>query len=351
MTINKRIFGTTTSKETAYLFTLENELGMKAVVTNYGASLVSFIVPKKDGSVVDVVLGYDTLEEYENNSPFFGNVIGRNGNRIENGTFSIDEIEYQLEKNESGNSLHSCPNGYNTRVWKVENPDEENNSITFSLDSPHMDQGFPGNFQISITYTLLKDGALELHYTGKSDKKTVANLTNHSYFNLNGHDQGTILNHKLWLNAGNFTPVVDSKSIPTGVIESVKDTPMDFTTVKEIGKEIDADYRQLQYTKGYDHNYVVDKVEEGLIKIAEVFNDDDSVKMEVFSDLPGVQLYTGNLIGEKRGKNNAIYGNRSGLCLETQYFPNAVNEPSFLKPILDAGEVYDTKTIYKVRTE
>jgi len=347
MSLVKESFRKTKDGREATLFTVLNKNGVQMKVTNYGASLVALFVPDKAGNFADVVLGYDDVTGYETNAPFFGNTIGRSSNRIANARFEIDGVPYQLPTNENMNNLHSCPEGYNFRLWEQKAVEEGNNAVTFSLFSPHMDQGFPGNFQVDVTYSLSDDNEVKIHYHGFCDKKTVINLTNHSYFNLAGHDAGSIMEHEVLIHADGYVPVKDKTAIPTGKVESVVGTPMDFTSAKRVGDEIDNDFSQLKFTGGYDHNYALRTTGEAVELIAEVFDRKSGRKMQVFTDLPGVQFYTGNCIGNVKGKGGAEYGKREGLCLETQYFPDSVNQMEFKSPVFGANEVYDTTTIYK----
>lgn len=348
MSILVTSFGKGSAGEEVSLYTVENKNGMKASFTNYGAILTTLLVPDNNGNLVDVVHGYDNLEGYMENPSYFGATIGRNGNRIAGAQFEINGVTYQLDKNEGENNLHGGFNGYNKRVWNTK-LDEAANAVEFSLFSPDGDQGFPGNFNVTVTYQLTEDNAVKITYNGTSDADTIANMTNHSYFNLAGHTTDSILDHSLWIKAANFVPVVDSAAIPTGEVATVIGTPMDFTTPKVIGKEIESDFEQLKFTGGYDHNYAVDKETDGIEKIAEVEDPKSGRKMEVYSDLPGIQLYAGNFIGTNgiEGKEGVLYKKRSALCLETQYFPDAIHQPNFESPVLKAGEEYHTTTIYK----
>ncbi len=255
-------------------------------------------------------------------------------------------MEYQFDKNDGNNNLHGGFNGYQTRLWKVADvQDTETPSITFSLESPDMDQGFPGNAAISVTYGLTADDSLEISYQCSADRDTIFNMTNHSYFNLNGHTSGTILNQEVKINADAFT-WADAESIPTGEVVSVEGTPMDFREFHKIGERIEEDYTALQYGAGYDHNYCVNDT--GKEKtVAYMRSQESGIMMEVRSDLPGMQLYTGNFIGgEQSGKGGFVYPRRGGSCFETQYFPDAPNHPEFAQPIFKAGEVCRTKTVY-----
>lgn len=333
-------------KETA-LFTLINKNGMCLEVSDYGATLVALRVPGKDCMMTDVVLGYEDAIDYWNNDGYLGATVGRSCNRNGGANVTIQGKTYELPKNERGkNNLHSSPDGYDRMVWNYQ-IDEEKLSVRFYRMSPDLEQGYPGNFEISVTYTLTEDNAVQIHYYGISDQDTVANMTNHTYFNLSGHQNGTILNHEVWIDADAFT-AIDAESIPTGEICSVEGTPFDFRKQKRVGNEIDADHKQLILAGGYDHNFVLNKEKDELKKIAEVFDPESGRKMEVFTTCVGVQFYTGNFITEGvQGKEEAIYHKRSGLCLETQFFPDAVHHANFPSPILKAGEPYDSVTIYK----
>ena len=255
--MKKQGFGTTKDGKEALLYTLSNKNGMEISVTDYGAHLVSVLVPDKDGKKRDVVLGFDSVTGYETDGSHFGATIGRNGNRIAGAAFELHGKTYQLAKNENNNNLHSGPDGYDYRLWNVEEADDS--AVTFVLMSQDGDQGFPGNFEVSVTYTLTDENAVEIHYEGSCDQDTVVNMTNHSYFNLAGHDAGSIENQTLVLKAEQFSPVIDSASIPTGEHAPVQGTPMDFTSEKAIGAEIEADFEQLKLTGGYDHNFILDK--------------------------------------------------------------------------------------------
>jgi len=331
------------------LFTLTNSNGLIAKLTNFGAILVSLFVPDKNGNLDDIVLGFDTLEKYlTNDICYFGSTIGRNSNRVKNASFTLNETTYNLDKNERNkNNLHSGFNPYNKRVWNYTVSDS-NNSVSFNLISPDGDQGFPGDFNITVTYTLTDNNELEINYFGKSDKDTIANMTNHSYFNLSGHASGTAMNQKLWINADKFVEV-DDELIPTGNLVNVENTPMDFANPKVIGNDIDADFEQLKFTGGYDHAFVINKEKNGVEKIAVVFDQDSGRTMEVFTDSVGVQFYAGNFIENNKviGKDNCMYKNRSGICLETGFLPDSMNQPTFPSPILKANEIYNTTTIYK----
>ena len=344
--MEKATFGITSTGQEASKYTIKNASGAQIVVTDFGASLVSVIVPDEQGNMIDVVLGYDEVAPYETNSNYFGATVGRNCNRTKGAAYKINGVTYHMEKNENENNLHSGSTSYARRIWQVK--EFATNFITFTILSPDGDGGFPGNFYIDLTYTLTDDNQVKLHYDGVCDQDTIANLTNHSYFNLSGHDSGSVMNHTLMIDADAFTPVEDSKSITTGEITPVEGTPMDFRTEKEIGKEIDADYDQLIYTKGYDHNYVLNKQDSGIRLFARAKSPVTGIVMEAYTDAPGVQFYAGNYIGGPVGKNGASYDIRHGFCLETQYYPNSANFAHFPSPVLPKGKKYDTTTIYKI---
>lgn len=340
----KTVFGTMEDGTKIYLYSMENSRGMKAQVINYGAILAGLYVPDKNGNVEDVVLGYDKLEGYYDNSPNFGATIGPNANRIANASFTLDGTEYQLDANDGKNNLHShLARGYHKQVWDaVENED----GVTFSLEGPDGDLGFPGNKKICVTYSLTEENELKIHYHGTSDKRTILNMTNHSYFNLAGHGAGEIYDHVLTLNAANYTPVV-AGAIPTGEIAPVQGTPMDFTRPKRIGDEIDADFEQLKLTGGYDHNWVLDGEEGTLRHIATAEEPLSGRIMKVYTDLPGVQFYAGNFLEKEEGKEGKIYHRRYGFCLETQYYPDTANEPSFPSAVYGPDREYDTTTVFQ----
>lgn len=334
------------SNRVVFVYTLENKSGAKVRVTDYGAALVSIIVPDRDGNMVDVLLGYDDVTGYENNTCYFGAVIGRNANRIANAKAKIDGTVYELTPNDNENNLHSGQNkGTDTVVWDVKEQTE--NTIVLTTASGHLEQGFPGNMDIEVRYTLTEDNTVEIEYKAVSDKNTVANFTNHAYFNLAGHASGDILDQELCIYASHFTPVIDSKAIPTGEILPVAGTPMDFTKQKPIGKEIDSDYIQLVYGGGYDHNYVLDKKDAGdFVCMAKAYSPATGITLEAYTDCIGVQFYSGNFITEQQGKQGATYHKRQGFCLESQFYPNAINEENFPSPYLKAGDVYQSKTSY-----
>lgn len=351
MKISKSEFGKTKRGEAATLYTIMNDNGMKVSFTDFGAHIVGIVVPDAKGNPADVALGFDNIEGYEENVPNFGAFVGRNANRIGGASFKLNGKEYELDKNDGRNNLHSGFIGYNKLFYEAEIYEEEDvTSIEFTRLSPHMEQGFPGNLDVSVTYSLTQANELIIEYLAISDHDTVVNLTNHTYFNLSGHNGGSILNHKVWIKANQFTPT-DKELIPTGELWDVTGTPMDFRTLKTVGQDIDADYEPLKLAGGYDHNYVLDIGGHDAEKVAEVVEEKSGRKMEIFTDRPGIQLYTGNMLGPvNNSKNGAVYHKRDGMCFETQSFPNSCNLDNFSTSIQKAGKEYYTVTIYKFST-
>lgn len=345
MSVEVKAFGKGKNGEELNLYILKNSKGMEATLTNLGANLVSLIVPDSKGNKADVVLGYDTVEDYYDNGSFFGAVIGPSANRIGGASFEIDGVTYNVDVNDGPNNLHSqFQQGYHKATWDVEVSD---NTVTFSLEDADGSMGFPGNKKLSIAYTLDEENGLELHYHGTSDKNTILNLTNHSYFNLDGHDCGkNIEEHVLQMNCSNYTPVV-AGAIPTGEIAPVAGTVMDFTQPKKIGKEINEKFEQLILTKGYDHNWVVDNCDGSLKLIATVTAPVSGRVMKTYTTLPGVQFYAGNCIAPTVGKNGVKYDKRSGLCLETQFYPDTIHHANFPSCVFGGEKEYDSVTVYR----
>lgn len=352
MSIQKEHFGNMPDGQEVFKYTLTNKEGVSASFITLGAVWVSMMVPDREGKMTDVVLGYDDLESYLQNPPHFGAPIGRNANRIGGAVITIDGVDYKLAANNGPNNLHSAPNLYHIRLWEcTEAATEEGDRLDFFLESPDGDQGYPGNAKIRVSYTLTDDNRLLLDYQMVSDKDTIANFTNHSYFNLAGHDGGEVLNQEVWLNASSYTPA-DAGSIPTGEIAPVAGTPMDFTQMKAIGQDIEADFEQLVLGNGYDHNWVLDH-EPGVLSLAARARDPKSGRvMETYTDLPGVQFYTANGLKDfMPGKGGVHYGRRQAYCFETQYYPDACHKPQFPSPILKAGDTYQTRTVYRFYAE
>ena len=316
--------------------------------TDFGANIVSIVVPDRDGSFADVALGFKNIKGYEENNPGFGSLIGRCANRIGGAKFELNGKVYEIQKNEGENNLHGGTPAYNKLMYEAEVFEEEHMiSIEFSRLSPDMEQGFPGNLDITVTYSLTENNELVIEYYAVSDKDTIVNLTNHSYFNLSGHNSGSIVDHRVWIKSEQFTPTADDL-IPTGEFRDVQDTPMDFRILKRIGDNIDDDYGPLTQAGGYDHNYVNNISGDEVVKVAELGDDSTGRIMEVFTDKPGLQFYTSNMLNPvENGKDGATYGKRAGVCFETQYFPNACNTKAFPSSVLKAGEEYEFVTIYK----
>lgn len=342
MACQKTEFGKIKSGKETFLYTFTNSSGMQMKVTDFGAILVSVIVEDKEGKKLDVVQGYDSAADYEADTLFMGAVIGRCTNRIKGASFELNGKTYTLCKNDNDNCLHSAPDFYGKRIWEAEEVKE--NAITFSLLSPHMDQGYPGNVTIYVTYTLTDEGEVRIEYKAAPDMDTLLNMTNHSYFNLDGHDAGSVLEQKVWIDADAYTEA-DAESIPTGRLIPVEGTPMDFRTPKAIGRDIEADYEALKLGQGYDHNFAVNG--EGYRKIASLESEKSGIRMSVYTDCPGMQLYTANFLTGEKGKNGAAYARRSAACFEAQFFPDAVHHENFEGPVCKAGETYCRRTGYR----
>ena len=329
------------------LYILRNKNNAEAAFTNYGARIVSLSVPDRSGRLTDVVVGFASVEAYQKTTePYFGATIGRYGNRIAGGRFKLDGQEYSIFINNSPNALHGGKKGFQDVVWDVRQVNGQ--TLEFSYLSKDMEEGFPGNLQVKVIYTLSDDNELVINYEASTDKKTIVNLTNHAFFNLNGEGSGSILNHSLQINAEQYTPI-DSTLIPSGKIESVAGSPFDFRKAVKIGDRIEDNNIQLKYGKGYDHNYVLNPAESGVMKSVAIAKGDQSgIVMEVFTQEPGLQFYSGNFM---RGKNTFKRGSkdefRTAFCLETQHFPDSPNQPAFPTTVLNPGEVYKTSTVYK----
>jgi len=337
-------FGNTISNEATKLYMLENQNGMQLKVMDLGATMVSLLVKDETGELRDVILGYDNAAEYQNHSYYFGAVIGPNANRVAYAKCSIEGQTYELEQNNNGNNLHSGSRGFHNVIWDAKVEESRNDTITFTYYSKDTEQGFPGNLTVKVTYTLTEKDELKIDYFGETDKTTVTNFTNHAYYNLGGHDFGSIEGHKLSIYAQSYTPVISGEAIPTGTITSVTGTPMDFQIKKSIGQDIRMDFMQLQFAGGYDHNYVLDTAHGCMKLAAQVFCEESGIAMDFYTDCVGIQFYSGNFIEEHSGKNGVAYNYRQGFCLEPQYFPNAVNEKEFVSPIIEPGETYQAHT-------
>jgi len=348
MQITQTEYGTTEDGTPVDLFTLVNENGVEMKVTNYGGIITELKVPDKNGEPGDVVLGFDNLEDYIESNPFFGALVGRYGNRIAEGKFTLDGQEYTLVQNNGPNHLHGGTKGFDKKVWKAEPAEtEEGPQLKLSYLSEHMEEGYPGNLDVEVTYTLTNDDAVRIDYKATTDQKTIVNLTNHSYFNLSNEPGSKILDHEVMLNAEQFVPV-DETLIPTGELQDVEGTPMDFTEPTAIGTRIDTDHEQTQFGKGYDHTWVINGTPGELRLGATVYEPNSGRFMEMLTTEPGVQFYTGNFLdGKHTGKGETVYGHRTGFCLETQHYPDSPNQPNFPSVELNPGETYETTTVYK----
>jgi aldose 1-epimerase len=341
-------YGVLPDSSKAQLFTLKNAQGMTVKITNYGGIITSLTAPDKDGKYGEVTLGCNTLEDYLKGTPFFGALVGRYGNRIANGEFTLEGKKYTLEKNNGVNALHGGKKGFDKVLWTAVPVDGEEPQLKLSYTSKDMEEGYPGNLKIQVTYTLQKDNSLKIDYSATTDKTTVVNLTNHTYFNLAGDDSRDVLDHEVTLKADKFTPV-NASLIPTGELKEVKGTPFDFTTAHKIGERInDESDDQIKAGGGYDHCWVLNESTTPLKTFATVTEPTSGRVMEVSTTEPGVQFYTGNFLnGSVIGRNGKPYTKRSGFCLETQHFPDSPNQPKFPSTTLKPNEVYKTTTIYK----
>ena len=347
--MKKQPFGKTADGQAVDMFTLTNSKGMEVSITNFGGIVVTLKVPDRNGKLDDVVLGYDQLDGYLTNKAFFGALIGRYGNRIAHGQFQLDGKTYNLPKNDGDNTLHGGMTGFNKRLWTAkEVSGAKGAALELTYLSKDGEEGFPGNLSVKVVYTLTDENELRIDYSATTDKDTVVNLTNHSYFNLAGEGNGDILGHELTIHADRFTPV-DQTLIPTGELRAVKGTPFDFTKSTAIGARINQDDQQLKFGRGYDHNWVLN----GGIKAtpavaAEAYDPKTGRVLQVLTTEPGVQFYSGNFLdGTITGKGGKVYNLRNGFCLETQHFPDSPNHASFPSTTLKAGQKYHTTTVFK----
>ena len=337
----KETFGILPSGENTSIYTISCG-GLTAAVTDYGAALVKLLVPDRDGVLADVVLGYDDCNGYRTGTCFLGATVGRSANRIQGSSFSIGEKTFTMTPNEGANNLHSGPDFYHNRMWKVLSHDED--AITLELRSPNGDQGFPGNAVIKVTYQLDSEGGLHIIYDAICDQDTFFNLTNHSYFNLAGQDKVDAAMDQILSLPGRFFNPDNAENIPTGELRSVAGTPMDFRSPKPIGRDINEDYDALNLQGGYDHNWEV-----FCNPCAQLSDPESGRIMAVYTDCPGVQFYAGNFLKET-GKGGVYYGKRSGICLETQYYPDSIHHPEWPQPITKAGKKYHSETVYRFTT-
>ena len=342
MGIAKKEFGKTTAGETVYAYTLENNNGVSVEILTFGGIIRSLIVPDRNGVKTDVVLGRETIDDYMDNQGYLGALIGRHANRIENGRFKLNQREYTVGQNEGKNSLHGGFIGFDKKVWNAaEGGTDSEPSLILSLHSPDGDEGFPANLDVTVTYTLTAQNALKIDYKAVSDKDTIVNLTNHSYFNLAGFNSGIIDNQLLQINSSFYTPN-DTDCMPTGEVLSVEGTPFDFRKEKPIGEGFTSGHKQIEMFGGYDHNFVIDG--QGMRFAAKAKCKENGVTMAVYTNLPSMQLYTSNALSEATYKKGAKGGLHAAFCLETQCFPNAMKYPHYPNPILKAGEEYHAVT-------
>lgn len=349
--VKKESFGKLPDGTEVYSYTLSNKNGVEVKITNYGATITSIKAPDRNGKFDDVTLGYDSIDGYLAKNPHMGSLAGRYANRIAKGEFKLNGKTYTLAKNNGENHLHGGPNGFFKQIWTAaEVESKDGAAVQMKYLSKDGEENYPGNLDVTVTYTLTDANELKIDYLATTDKDTILNLTNHSYFNLAGAGNGDILKHQLKINAREFTPV-DKTMIPTGKIEPLAGTPMDFSTLTAIGERIDQNYDQLVIGKGYDHNYVLSNGADLKAQDVEVYEPTSGRLMEVFTDQPGVQLYTGNFLdGTITGKGGKVYKQRYGFCLETQHYPDSPNKPNFPSVVLKPGEKYQTTTIYKFST-
>ena len=345
--VTKAIFGKTPDGRDVDIYTMTNPHGMEVRVITYGGIITSLRVFDRDGKLDDVALGFDNLEAYLKNPPFFGAIIGRYGNRIGRGQFTLDGQTYKLAVNNGPNHLHGGIKGFDKVVWQAESFKREDTvGVVFTHTSPDGDEGYPGTLSLRVTYTLTPRNELEVDYEATTDKATPVNLTQHTYFNLAGHGSRDVLDHVVTLRASRYTPV-DSSLIPSGGIATVEGTPFDFRMPTSIGARINANDVQIRYGNGYDHNFVIDRSGDGLVPAAHVMEPMTGRVLEVSTTEPGMQFYTGNFLdGTLKGKGGSVYQRRMGFCLETQHFPDSPNKPSFPNTILRPGETYRSKTVF-----
>ena len=344
----KQHFGTTSGGQSVEAYTLRNGQGMEVSLITYGATITAVRVPDRHGNVANVTLGFNNLTDYETDSPYFGSIIGRYGNRIAKGKFTLNATEYKLATNDGENTLHGGNKGFDKVIWGAEEVVVNGApSVLFSYHAKDGEEGFPGNLAVQASYTLLEDNSLRIHYRATTDAPTVCNLTNHAYFNLRGEGSGTIEDHVLFIDADRYTPV-DSTLIPTGELASVAGTPFDFRTPKRIGADLQAKHKQLSIAQGYDHNLVLNGTSGTLRLVARVHEPSSGRVLEVLTTEPGIQFYSGNFLdGTIVGASGNAYHPRDAFCLETQHFPDSPNQPHFPATVLNPNEVYETTTIYR----
>ncbi len=348
--IKRSTFGKMSDGQTIELYTLTNKNGVQVGIINYGGRVVSIRVPDRQGQMADVVLGFDNGDGYLGANPYFGAIVGRYANRIAKGRFTLDGVEYKLAQNDGPNSLHGGVKGFDKVIWKAAELAKQNSALELTYLSKDGEEGYPGNLSVKVTYTLSDDNELWIDYRATTDKDTVLNLSNHSYFNLAGEGNGDILQHQMMIAASRFTPV-DATLIPTGELRNVEGTPFDFRQPTVIGARIDNDDEQLKLGRGYDHNFVLDRKGAGMALAARVVEPKSGRVLEVKTDQPGIQFYTGNFLdGTIHGKGGKVYGHRFAFCLETQHFPDSPNHSGFPSTELKPGETYHQITVFQFST-
>ena len=349
--VTRSAFGQTPDGKAVDLFTLTNASGLQARIMTYGATLVSLHVPDRSGKLEDIVLGYDRLEDYLKNSPYFGSTVGRYANRIARGTFSLDGQKYQLATNNAPNHLHGGVKGFDKVVWNAESSVvQEGARVVLSYRSADGEEGYPGALDVRVTYVLRNSNELSVEYFATTDKTTIVNLSHHSYFNLSSGTVCPVLDHELTIHADRYTPI-DPTSIPTGLLASVAGTPFDFRKPVRLGAFIDQEHEQLRNGRGYDHNYVLNRGGEGLILAARVTDPASGRVMELSTTEPGLQFYSGNFLSGMRGKNGRVYERRCGFCLEPQHYPDSPNRPEFPSTVLRPGQTYQSRTVFAFKTQ
>ena len=340
----KTTYGLTKAGKETKLYTITNKKGASITICDLGGIITNLWIPDRDGKLRDIVLAYDNASDYEDGSAFMGSIIGRVANRISNSKFTLNGQEFNLAQNNGANSLHGGNRGFDKYIWHVS---EIEKGLKLSIDSPDMDENYPGNMHVEVTYTFDDENCLTISYLAKSDQDTLCNLTNHAYFNLEGHDAGHVGNHLMKIYASKYT-LADGSSIPTGEIAEVAGTPFDFREAKLVGRDIGEDCQQLKFAGGYDHNYILDKEDKELTLVSETSSTISGIMMTCETTQPAVQFYSGNHMTDNTvGKDGVLYQKQSGLCLETQGYPDAINHDNFPSVVLKAGDTYQEITKYK----
>lgn len=352
--ITKQYFGKLADGREVYSYNMINESGMSARISEYGGAIVELRVPDREGRIADVVAGYDAICDYENNPGYLGALVGRVGNRINKGKFTLDGVTYQLYLNNNGNSLHGGKVGFSRKIWSVEAIDGVEPKLILSIVSPDGDDNYPGTLTVTVTYTLLKEGALSIRYEAATDKKTILNLTNHAYFNLGGYASGKIFDHELWMDCDTYVPT-DDTLIPTGEIRPVDGTPFDFRTAKTIGRDFDIEgNHDMKLAGGYDHCFCFTggETKDPVLRV-EAYDPKSGRMMQVYTNQPAIQFYSGNFMYQIESplKGGYMPSVQSAFCLETQKMPDSINHPNFTDTVLNPGEKYDYTTVFKFSTK